>query len=229
MNKIEAYERLVEKRKACSLCNGLCNPAMVGGGQYDSGHIGPWSLWQGNLRAALLVVGQDWGDVSYFTRWTGRDQPSGNDTNENLQHLLETVGIRIGRPRDPQDQVVFLTNLILCLKTKGGLQGDVDDEWFSNCSKAFFKPLLEMISPRAIIALGKKVSESILALCGIPYSKHAALSKLMSRSPYQLTNSTVLFPVYHCGAKGVNFNRSMPEQKEDWSKVKEWLQNNESH
>ncbi len=225
MKKIEAYKRLVEKRKTCSLCRGLCNPATVAGGLYDSEEIGPWSLWQANLNTRLVVVGQDWGDISYFTKWAGRDQPSGNRTNENLQKLLTGVGVKIGKPRDPQDQVAFFTNLILCLKT-GGLQGHVDDQWFTNCSRTFFKPLMEIISPRVIMALGKKVSESILALYDIPYSKNAAFSKLMSQSPYQLTNSIVLFPLYHCGAGSVNRNRSLPEQEEDWSKVNKWLKNN---
>lgn len=73
MEKIEAYKSLVEKRKDCSLCNGLSNPAAVANGKYDSNEIGPWSLWQANLNTNLLVVGQDWGDVKYFKKWEGKD------------------------------------------------------------------------------------------------------------------------------------------------------------
>lgn len=225
MKKIEAYKKLVEKRKHCSLCKELCNPSAVAGGLYDSDQIGPWSLWQANLNAKLVVVGQDWGDKSYFTKWEGRDQPSGNPTNENLQRLLKILCIEIGKPREQQDQVIFLTNLILCLKT-GGLQGQVDEQWFKNCSFNFFKPLIEIITPRVIIALGKKVSESIMALYGLSYSRNAAFSKLISKSPYQLTESIMFFPVYHCGAGSVNRNRSIPEQQEDWLKIKMSLQNN---
>jgi hypothetical protein len=101
----------------------------------------PWSLWQANLNSEIVLVGQDWGDISYFRQWEGRDQPSGNPTNENLQKLLKIVGIEIRKPRDPQNQIVFFANVILCLKT-GGLQGRVDDKWFTNCSRAFLKPLL---------------------------------------------------------------------------------------
>ena len=195
---------------------------MVISGRYDSKQIGPWPLWQGNLNAELLVVGQDWGDISYFQKWQGRDQPSGNRTNENLQRLLDQIGVRVGRPRDPQDQVVFFTNLILCLK-RGGLQAPVDDSWFTNCARTFFGPLVEIIKPRAILALGKKVSEAILDLYGIQHSKNLRLSEMMSLSPYPLTGSTVLFPLYHCGAGGVNRNRSIGEQEKDWSRIKEWL------
>lgn len=224
MNKAEAYKRLVEKRKVCSVCSGLHNPTAVADGRYDCDEIGPWTLWQGNLDSELVVVGQDWGDISYFEKWEGRDQPYGNPTNENLQKLLKIVGVEIRKPRDSQDQAAFFTNLILCLKT-GGLQGRVDDQWFANCSHTFFKPLLEIIRPKVIVALGKKVSESILSLYGIPHAKNAAFSRLVSQSPYQLTNSMVFFPVYHCGARSVNRNRSLPEQEEDWFKVGKWLKN----
>lgn len=224
MKKAEAYEKLVEKRKTCSLCKDLRNPATVADGRCDRDQIGPWSLWQANLDSDCVVVGQDWGDISYFEKWEGRDQPFGNPTNENLQKLLKNVGVEIGKPRDRQNQVVFLTNLILCLKT-GGLQGRVDDQWFTNCSSTFFKPLVEIVRPRVIIALGNTVSESILALYDIPYSKGATFSKLMSQSPYQLTNSMLLFPVYHCGAGSVNRNRSLPEQEQDWLMINKWLKN----
>jgi uracil-DNA glycosylase len=99
----------------------------------------------------------------------------------------------------------------------------VDDRWFGNCSGVFFKPLVEIICPKVIIALGKKVSESILTSYGVSYPKNVAFSTLMTRSPYQLTASTILFPMYHCGAGSVNRNRSLEMQEEDWLKLNAWL------
>lgn len=66
MTKREKYQLLVKKRKGCHLCNSITNPAKVENGTYDSDEIGAWSLWQGNLDAELLIVGQDWGDTSYL-------------------------------------------------------------------------------------------------------------------------------------------------------------------
>ncbi len=223
MDKVNEYRLLVEKRKACCLCRGLSNPATVADGRWDSREIGPWSLWQANLDSEVVIVGQDWGDVSYFLQWEGRDQPGGNPTNENLQTLLREIGVEIRKPRDPQNQVVFFTNLILCLKT-GGLQERVEDQWFRNCSSHFLRQLLHVIRPRVVIALGKKVSESIFASYGVPHSKSAAFSATLEQSPYELTGSTVLFPLYHCGAGSVNRNRSMVEQTRDWARVNVWLQ-----
>ena len=139
----EMYKNLVAKQKKCSLCNYLKNPAIVDDGIYDSDQIGLWSLWQSNIKAKIVIVGQDWGDISYYKKWEGKDQPFGNPTNENLQKLVNNIGINIGTPRDTQGSIVFLTNLILCLKT-GGLQGRVDDQWI--IKRAGLKPWGENIS-----------------------------------------------------------------------------------
>ena len=60
-DKSERYFQLVEARKACTACAGLSNPSTFHEGEFDSAQIGPWSRWQGNLNAAVMIVGQDWG------------------------------------------------------------------------------------------------------------------------------------------------------------------------
>jgi len=224
MNRQDAYHSLVAKRKTCRICSesGLTNPTCVEGGIYDSDQIGPWSRWQGNLNAEIMVVGQDWGGFKFFVTWEGFDPPSSNPTNTNLSVLLQQFGITIKQPQEPQEHSIFLTNIILCLKD-GGLQAPIKDEWLSNCSGNFFRPLVEIVNPKIILALGKKVSETILDLYGISYSKSATLSKLMNGSPFKLTESSLLFPVYHCGAGGVNRNRPMEMQIEDWRKAAKWF------
>jgi DNA polymerase len=219
----------VQQRKGYRLCTGLTNPADATCCHLDSDEIGPWSRWQGNLDADIVVVGQDWGGTGYWHRWEGRDEPSGNETNENLQKLLAHIGIHVGRPREAQEHIAFFTNLILCLK-EGNLQAPVTDNWFKNCSTHFFKPLIEIINPKVILALGKKPSEFILDVFAVAYSKNAKLAALMDDAPYQLNHSTVFFPLYHCGARGVKINRRsctddpLSRHKSDWAKVKAWLE-----
>ena len=221
--KAQAYNNLVRERKACRACQGLINPADY---TYDSDQIGPWSLWQGNLDSDLLIVGQDWGDITYFEKWEGRDQPTGNPTNENLRLLLEHIGISIGKPRDHQEGELFFTNLILCLK-QGGLQAPVEDQWLANCGEGFFRPLVEIVKPKAILALGKDMAITILKLYDVGFNKNRTLKAMMKESPYTLTPSTVLFPLYHCGAGSVNRNRSIGEQKKDWERVADWMKRHE--
>jgi DNA polymerase len=229
MSRQQQYDLLVSKRKKCSLCvltahpeEGLTSPATIKDGAFDSDQIGPWSRWQGNLNAEIMVVGQDWGGVKYFNDCQGDDQLSNNPTNVNLHKLLlNQIGKDIKKSDVNDDGIIFLTNIILCLK-QGNLQDPIKKEWLSNCSKHFFKPLVDVVRPKIIIALGSNVSHTILDLYEVAYSKSVSLSQLMESSPFNLTESTDLFPVYHCGAGGVNRNRSLEMQQDDWAKIASW-------
>jgi DNA polymerase len=222
VDKGAAYRELVARRKACRQCAGLMNPSVCCGGRFDSDEIGPWTLWQGALDARVLIVGQDWGDTRYFTKWAGRDQPQGNPTNENLRRLLAEIGIEIGGPLEPQAPVIFMTNLVLCLKTTGGLQGDVEYVWADNCARSFLRPLMDIVRPQMIIALGQGPAFAVLNAYGIRTPRGRTLSALMSKAPYRLLDSSWLFPVYHCGARGVNCNRPFAKQQEDWMRIRTW-------
>jgi DNA polymerase len=218
MGKKESYLDLVARRKSCLCCVGLTNPSTIESGVYDSDHIGPWSRWQGGLDAEIMIVGQDWGDVDYFREWQGIDQARGNATNENLQKLLQEFGISVRKPREPQPNVIFLTNLILCLK-RGGLQAEIEEEWLQNCSRNFFRDLVSIIQPKKVLALGERVSKAIFNCYGIPFRKSWGLPKLMPKSPFRIGDGTLLFPLYHCGARGVNLNRKIEWQRQDWRKA----------
>jgi hypothetical protein len=66
--KRQRYNELVAKRKTCCECIGLSNPAESQLRQFDSDQIGPWSRLHGDLNAQLMIVGQDWGGVTFPTR-----------------------------------------------------------------------------------------------------------------------------------------------------------------
>ena len=59
-----------------------------------------------------------------------------------------------------EDHLVFFTNAILCLKTKGGMQGKVEKEWFSSCGETFLRPLIELIQPQVVVCLGERAWRS---------------------------------------------------------------------
>src|ERR1019366_4819837 len=99
MEKARQYLTLVHDRKECSRCTGLVNPNRWEGGEFDSNDLGPWTRWQGNLDALLMIVGQDWGDTAYFSDNQGGEK-IGNPTNAALVELLLSIGIVIGPPHD---------------------------------------------------------------------------------------------------------------------------------
>lgn len=95
--KQPAYEKLVAARKACHVCEarGLTNPASFP--DLDSDRIGPYSRWQGNLDAELMVVAQDFADANTFKRLGGWPGPRVR-TNLALVDLLRAAGIDVTAP-----------------------------------------------------------------------------------------------------------------------------------
>ncbi len=221
MSKAADYGQLVAERKACHLCEGLTNPADVERGRFDSDHIGAWSLWQGNLDASLMVVGQDWGDRAYFLRHEGREGPR-NPTNLALVELAGLAGVQIGGPGSAEGRdVAFFTNAILCLKvTEGGLQGKVQPPWFSNCAR-FLRRQIEIISPAVVVGLGELAYRAILSGFGLKCGPFRA--EVEAASGRTLPNCSRAFAMYHCGVRGSRINRRIELQREDWKRLRPFL------
>jgi uracil-DNA glycosylase family 4 len=225
MSKTAEYAALVADRKVCHLCEGLRNPADVEDGSLDSDQIGPWSLWQGNLDATLMVVGQDWGDENYFVRNRGRDLTQ-NFTNRALVELLAIAGVVVESLGSPKlSHVAFFTNAILCLKS-GGLQGKVDVNWFYNC-RVFLRRQIEVVQPKVVLGLGAHAYQSILASFGLTTEDFRMEVEAMDGR--LLPNGTRAFAVYHCGARIRNTHRSLDEQKLDWLRIRRYVQGTANH
>lgn len=216
-SKQQKYLELVEKRKQCELCkgSGLTNPSSYG--CLDSNQIGPWSRWQGNLDAKLMVIGQDWGTTRYFEKWEGLDQPTGSTTNEHLMTLLIHIGIKIDRAFVAEKGEVFFTNAILCLK-EGTLQSKVKSEWFQNCGERFLKPLIELIHPKIVVPLGEKACDAVIKAYNLPV-KRSKYKDVVEAGGIALPEGILLFPVYHCGARIINTHRNMEAQLKDWERI----------
>ena len=215
MNKQQEYRKLVGCRKECRDCgNGLVNQSSYS--EFDSDEIGPWSKWQGNLDADIMVVGQDWGNVVYFVNNQGKDNDA-EPTCKNLIKRFMEIGIDIGTPGKPKPAPVFLTNSILCLKPEGK-SANVFSKWQRNCCSKFLKPLIGIIKPKVVIALGEKAYRAIMYLYGKkPEPFKAAVDNPV---PVELENGLCLFPVYHCSQQIINSGvRGETDQKRDWARI----------
>jgi DNA polymerase len=221
MSKAENYQALVKSRKFCHTCSELTNPIDCADGAFDSDHLGPWTRWQGNLNAKLMIIGQDWGDSAYFLNNAGVESPK-NPTNSNLVRLAASIGITIEPlPKFSEfEGQVFLTNAILCLK-EGGLQGAVEQEWFRNCGVKHLKPTIDLVQPKVLVSLGARVYQTIQELYALPKVrfKEAVNHKL----GIVLANSTHYFPLYHCGSRIMNTHRKFEQQLADWARIKPML------
>ena len=215
--KLLDYRRLVEQRKTCRECRELTNPSACAGGLHDRDHLGPWSRWQGSLDAEVMVIGQDWGDDKYFKDNDGYDNPE-NPTNATLRMLLDSIGLKIDSPLSTDDGggTLFFTNAILCLK-QGGMQSKVQPAWFRNCAPRFLRPTIELVQPKIVITLG---GHAYRAVSRSYDQKVLNFRQAVEHQPgFLLRPDTWNFPVYHCGKKTININRSLDWQLADWARI----------
>ncbi|BBK77768.1 uracil-DNA glycosylase family protein [Clostridium butyricum] len=232
------YNELVKKRKQFNFedlpavkNNGkeitLKNPQNIEGGQYDEeNELNPWSRWQGDLNAEILVIGQDWGGEECYREQQGIDSDE-DVTNENLIELFKSIGITVRKPSEQYskkiEQNLFFTNCILGIKE--GSKTCAVDRWIEINAKEFLKPLIqEVLNPKIIITLGLPAFKSVNEIFKITEEKNYKLnmkSVLTKEYPY-IQNDIKIFSFYHCGRLGVN-NRSLEKQIDDWSILKKYV------
>jgi uracil-DNA glycosylase len=225
----QKYQELVARRKKCNFaeCAPLVNPSKIAQGKYDSDEIGSWTLWQGGLDARIMVVGQDWGNVKSFEDGCGFPT-SGNrlsKTNKSLISHLKSIGIDI--PECDKNMVgsrLFFTNAVLCIKP--GKQDDSLSQGCANkCTSTFLRPLIELIEPSVVITLSVRAYRGVRKAFGLtgrktPYELTDAINK--HPCGIDLSESCVLFPMYHCGAWG-HKTRPEEQQAKDWARVKKYI------
>ena len=221
MTTESAYAQLVRQRKACRLCPGLQNAAVIADGRLDSDEIGPYARWQGRLDAALLVVAQDFADAETFFRlrgWPGE----GVATNLALTELLTEAGIPAQGPqRGCADDSAFFTNAVLCMKS-GRMSTPVPARYYRTCGEHFLKPTVELLRPRAVVALGAGALLAMRAAFGVP--ERQPLDILVQQCPAAyLTAGTALFVMYHPSPTVRNTTRSLEQQRADWRRLGAWL------
>jgi uracil-DNA glycosylase len=211
------FENLIAARKACRICVER-SPGKIRSCaefDFDPDVVSHWEQWLGHRSPALLVVGQDFGNVGYFVRGRGRDEPN-NKTNENLYRLLQAAGIAVEHPAQ-QDLAapVFLTNSILCVK-EGTMNAPIRSSWVDACSDQHLLPLIRFLQPPVVVGMGSAGWRAVRRVFAL---RHAP--RLISRAAgfgWTTEHQTRIFAVGHCGPLGV-INRPWPQQLADWRRI----------
>ena len=225
MDRHDSYRVLVAKRKAHVFPPGLLNPSRIEGGRFDSQHLGPWSRWQGDLNADVVVVGQDWGDRAAFIKDEGIDSDQ-EQPGANLSAMALSGGWDIGRPHAPVPQQLFLTHAVLGIRETNARSGPLPAAWIED-SLPFLVALLRIVQPRALVSLGSVAYRACrLAMHGKERDLHlpvdGPLTKLRQLNPICCPGKPDWFVFSHCGPLGLA-NRSRELQLQDWEQLGEWL------
>lgn len=217
MTKKERYLELVQKRKSFKFSNGLLNPTEIDGGKCDCDHVEAWAQWMGNLDAKIMLVGKDFGGLDFFIRFRGQCDPT-SVTNRNLIQLFRCLGVDIGNPSKPNTEAsVFFTNAlfgIINTSSKGG--NHITSTALKESAIEFLGPLIDIVDPKVIIAMGKESYQGLSIALGLP--RVQSMRESLVNSPIIAGHSRLVFPVFHCGGLGLA-NRSFKEQQDDWRRI----------
>jgi hypothetical protein len=214
---MEDFAALVAARKACRLCVER-SPGKIRSCaefEFDPDVVSHWELWLGHHAPKLLVVGQDFGNVAYFVRNRGRDEPH-NKTNDNLHKLIMEAGIEVKDPSQRDlEAPVFLTNSILCIK-EGAMNGPILSSWIDSCAEAHLLPLMRRLQPPVVVGMGNAGWRAVRRVLGL----HDAPQRISrAAGSYWISqNQTTVFAVGHCGPLGI-INRPWPQQLADWRRI----------
>jgi uracil-DNA glycosylase len=224
-SKHETYKTLVRKRKECRQCGDVVNPSECADGKFDQhGHIGPWSDWQGNLDAEIMVVGQEWGGTYDYLSKCGRDTFTYLDkTNLNLVDFFNSI-----LQRELPDPTVlqgtkesghfFFTNAALCLKDGTATGGKpISQNSFNRCGTAFLRPTIELVEPRVVLVLGQSAWRSLMKSYNLPHSGGIHRDDVEG-DVVPLSGKTTAVALYHCGGNGLR-TRKRAEQEADWKRA----------
>jgi DNA polymerase len=174
-----------------------------------------------------MVVGQDWGNEKLLAKTASREDES-NPTNSNLVELLDHIGIPISVELQGQQDALFMTNAVLCIRCKDeSMQKRFKERWLRNCAtnKKFLKMQIDLVKPKVVVGLGQKAFFSILRSFDIKPSKKFR-EYVRDKSGVSLSvEGPRAFAVYHCGAWG-RVNRKMIHQRGDWKRIGAALKTN---
>jgi uracil-DNA glycosylase len=214
---MEEYRALVAARKACRICIER-SPGKIRSCaefEFDPEIVSHWELWLGHKRPKLLAVGQDFGNIDYFVRNRGRDEPN-NKTNDNLHKLLVEAGFSVTKPPQlDRTAPVFLTNSILCIK-EGAMNAAVRSSWVSACAEQHLRPLVRYLKPPVVVGMGNcgwRAVRRVFALADTPERISDAAGK-----SWTAADQTRVFAVGHPGPLGI-INRRWPQQLADWRRI----------
>jgi uracil-DNA glycosylase len=216
---MEEYGALVAARKACRICVERSSGKIRSCAEFDFDPeiVSHWELWLGHKRPKLLAVGQDFGNIDYFVRNRGRDEPN-NKTNDNLRKLLVEAGFSVTQPSQlDRTAPVFLTNSILCVK-EGAMNAAVRPSWVNTCADRHLRPLVRYLKPPVVVGMGQcgwRAVRRVFALADAPERISDAAGK-----SWTAADQTRVFAVGHPGPLGI-INRRWPQQLADWRRIGE--------
>lgn len=208
-----------------------------------------WACWEGginHLNADILLVGQDWGCLSYDKEpiaeavKNGRYRPgefcymqgNENPTNLALCELFREINQDYDLFNDRNTCTeLFFTNFIPWYRTGTKISGPVRASWIRK-SQVYFAELVDILAPKVILCLGRTVFDGVTRTGGISVQAGWPYNAVIEAGPIPLqiqSAKTLAVPLAHCGVMGTlnrngrqktEQNKRLELQKKDWARIR---------
>ena len=193
-DKPKAFNRLVKKAAACTVCESMCGRSAV---------LGPLN---GNIHPKVMFIAEAPGRQ-------GADRTRrpfyGDKSGEHFQRLLDSIGLT----RDE----IFITNTVLCSpRSETGANRRPSKSEIKNCA-GFLSETIMLIDPPIVVSLG---SVALEALRSIEYHQISLKENVASRNRWL---GRILIPLYHPSPQVLAAVRRAEEQLVDFRAVKRAL------
>lgn len=237
--KNEEFKALVEDVCRCHVCENLVTLPHLKNSERlindDHGlkenhpYVNRWNLWQGNLNADIMVIGQDYGQMEDGPALeVCKYADTTNPTDVRLKRLFQEKEI-FDINLDADETPLFFTNMANCYR-KQRTSGGMHSGWLPICANKFMARLIRIIRPKIIIVLGRVAFEALHCMDDLPVICRDSAEKgndsfneiIQHRYQLDLDGEIIeVFPVFHPGANS-QMNRTFEQQLEDWKKIGEY-------
>ncbi|MEI8278386.1 MAG: uracil-DNA glycosylase family protein [Bacteroidota bacterium] len=188
--------------------------------------LNPWNLWQGNLNADILVIGQDWGNKSELENLIKTSKEKSNNTNNKIIEFIKILGYEISQPYKTDNQTknrLFFTNAILGIRT-GAKSGSLTSSQ-KKCHKEtwfYLYSLIQIIQPKCIIAIGGDTYEIIKYI--FPLQNYNTFPEVVENNgKHNKILGSDFYAVYH--PQSWSKHRTKEEQLSDWKEIAQLMKN----
>ena len=233
--KQNQFLQLVLDVSKCHICENMCTVPYLENREYlendshgldtNTPYVNRWNVWQGNLDADIMVIGQDYGqkeEGSSLEIWN--KEAHSEPTDKKLTELFQLAfGIDVNEKEVP----LFFTNIANCYR-KRSTTGGVHSGWLPICANKYMERLIRIVQPKIIIVLGRTAFEALYCMENLtvkcsdiqPQGGTSFAEIIKHRYYLDLDGKNIaVFPVYHPGANSQR-NRSFDEQISDWDEIK---------
>ena len=173
-------DMLTKSRRKCNACAYVQNKTDVvlynsaTDPNTDVPTIGQWTMWNGNLNAEYMIVGQDWGTKKYFLDFKAQKKLTGdipceldNTTNKNLATCIMELNsewdiLKMDGIERNDRYPLYFTNEILCYKDEQYMNASIPAACYRECSGIFLLEQINIVEPNVVVLLGSDAFKNFI-------------------------------------------------------------------